>query len=109
MLSRADLAFAILSVLAICAFIASAVLQTRYLSFLEKQRPALWRELAERRPITDDGNFSYAAAQWYLITGEYNHDEDPEVWRLAWRARVAFFVTLALLAFVVGFAVATGR
>lgn len=79
-------------------FALNVALQHRFLTNLEAQRPELWRTLAQRRVITDDGNKSYAAAQWYLVTGEFRTLDEPELVSLGLKARLAFFALA--LAFV---------
>ena len=81
----------------LCAGAVSAALQHGFLSHLRKLSPSLWRSLGERRVLTDDGNKSYAAAQWYLITGEYETHQDPELVTRGDRARLAFLISCVAL------------
>ncbi len=98
MCTAADYAFFALSVAAVTAFVANAILQSRFLSKLEATHPTLWHQLGKRRPFTEDGNFSYAAAQWYLIAGEFNYSNEPDLVRSGKCARSAFVAFLILAA-----------
>lgn len=74
----------------------SGVLQHRFLSRLEDQQPAVWNKLGKRKVLTDDGNTSYAAAQWYLLEGEFTALDDPSLAALGSRARMSFFGTAVM-------------
>ncbi len=50
-----------------------------------------------RKVWTDDGNISYAAAQWFLLEGEYKSINDQAIIEKGDRARLAFFCMLAAL------------
>jgi hypothetical protein len=81
----------------ICTAAVSGVLQHGFLSLLQKQSPSLWRTLGKRRVLTDDGDKSFAAAQWYLITGEYKTHQEPELVTRGDRARIAFLISCIAL------------
>ena len=108
MCAAVDYAFLALCTFAVAALIANVVLQSRFLSSLEATHPTLWHQLGRRRPFAEDGNFSYAAAQWYLITGEFNHSKEPDLVLSGRRARTAFFAFLILAATCFAVAQATG-
>jgi hypothetical protein len=69
----------------------------RFLYHLEAAEPFLWSDLGKRRIWTDDGNLSYAAAQWFLLAGEYKSLDDQSIVEKGDRARIAFFCMLAAL------------
>lgn len=77
--------------------VVNAVLQHRFLHHLEVAVPSLWSKLGKRKVWTDDGNISYAAAQLYLLEGEYKSNGDQSLVEVGDRARVAFFCMLAAL------------
>ncbi len=79
------------------AFLLNAVLQHRFLTRLEDDHPSQWRELGKRKVWTDDGNTSYAAAQWYLLSGEFRTLHDPTLVALGVRARRAALSAIAAL------------
>ncbi|CAN7322040.1 hypothetical protein LJR039_001635 [Pseudorhodoferax sp. LjRoot39] len=85
----------------ILAFAAAAALsgglQHRFLSRLEHQEPTVWSALGKRRVLTDDGDTSYAAAQWYLLNGEFTALNDQSLASLGRHARMSFFGTAAIL------------
>ena len=88
--------------------VANAVLQGKFLSNLEARHRNLWHRLGKRRPFAEDGNFSYAAAQWYLITGEFRYSNEPDIVASGRLARSAFFGFLFLVASCVAVAQVTG-
>lgn len=92
--------------LVVLAAIPSGVLQHRFVRSLEKTLPAIWAELGTRKKLrTEDGNKHYAAAQRFLIWGEYKSLSDERLVKMGDRSRTAFFVFIASLV-VFGFCAA---
>lgn len=81
----------------LCVFSINAVLQHRFLKQLENGHPLRWQELGKRRVWTDDGNTSYAAAQWYLLSGEFRTLNDETLVALGVRSRRAALASIAAL------------
>jgi hypothetical protein len=70
------------------------------MTYVENHHSGLWRNLATRSGwlMPEDGNHSYAGAQWHLIfCGEYKAIDDPVLQKLGYKTRL---VTLAMLACV---------
>lgn len=96
MCRAADFLSTVMLLVWIGACVPMGILQHRFLSRLENSRPSLWKELGHRKVWTDDGNKSYAAAQWYLVRGEYKSLGDHSLIDLGNRARNAFFGILGV-------------
>jgi hypothetical protein len=74
--------------------------ELKFTSHVERNHPTEWRNLAKRGKhlYPEDGNTSYAGAQWYLILrGEYTAIDDPELKILGFKARRAAFLGLGFL------------
>jgi hypothetical protein len=74
--------------------------ELRFTSHVEHKHPVEWRKLSQRGKhlFPEDGNTSYAGAQWYLILrGEYSKIDDPELQVLGFKARRTAFIGLGCL------------
>lgn len=69
-----------------------AVLHDRFLRRLETTHPSLWEELGARKVWFRDGDKAYAAAQLFLLGGEYQSLSDAALVKLGDRARLAGLV-----------------
>ncbi|WP_421882400.1 hypothetical protein [Methylibium sp.] len=87
----------LLFMLLVAAAIPSAVFQHRFLVQLESQHPKVWSTLGKRTVLTEDGNTSYASAQWYLLTGEFATLPDSALVAQGMKARAFFLVTAVAL------------
>lgn len=75
--------------------------ESRFMTYLEKHHSGLWRDLASRSGwlVPEDGNYSYAGAQWHLIfRGEYKSIDDAALQALGFKTRVVSFAMLACVA-----------
>jgi hypothetical protein len=81
--------------------------ERRFVAYVKKHHLAVWSDLGKRSKwlMPEDGNYSYAGVQWYLILcGGYKEIDDPRARELGRNARlvsmVAFacFVVIALYA-----------
>ncbi len=73
------------------AFAYNAFVQTRFMRRLKAEHPLVWVELGQRTVITDDADRTLAAAQFYLLAGEYKSVNDLVLIQLGGRAVAAFY------------------
>jgi hypothetical protein len=103
MCSPVEILGALLFVLLLVLVVRGLVHESRLVGYVEERHPKLWAELANRgkRLIPEDGNYSYAGVQWYLILcGAYRQIEDPVAQHLG---KVARRWSLAAIACIVVF------
>ena len=90
--------FALVGMLACMAL--GLVHESRFVGYVEEHHPAAWSELAKRSKwlMPEDGNYSYAGVQWYLILrGGYKNIDDPRARELGRNARLVSVVAIACL------------
>ncbi|MGN6829242.1 hypothetical protein [Paucibacter sp. M5-1] len=78
------------------AFGYNAFVQTRFMRRLRQEHPSVWVELGQRKVITEDADRTLAAAQLYLLAGEYKLVNDVILVQLGRRAVAAFYFGIAI-------------
>ena len=96
MCSTSTIAFLVLAISFAVAFGYNAFVQTRFMRRLEEAHPLVWVELGQRKVSTEDADRTLAAAQIYLLAGEYKSVNDSVLVRLGQRAVAAFYIGIAV-------------
>ena len=92
--------------LLLCVCVAVAY-ESRFMAHLENHHSGLWRDLASHSGwlMPEDGNYSYAGAQWHLILrGGYKSIDDAALQTLGFKARLVSLTMLASVAILGVFA-----
>jgi hypothetical protein len=96
MCSASAIAFIVLAVSFAVAFGYNALVQTRFIRRLRQEHPLVWGDLGRRKVLTEDADPTLAAAQFYLLAGEYKSVKDSVLVQLGRRAVIAFYSGMAL-------------
>ena len=96
MCSASTIVFLALAISFAVAFGYNAIVQTRFMRRLRKEHPLIWGELGQRKVISEDADRALAAAQLYLLAGEYKSVNDLVLVQLGQRAVAAFYVGIAI-------------
>lgn len=83
------LAFVLLAAAFVLAALWAFLAQRAFLRELGHSRPDVWKLLGSRKVWTEDGDKNLAAAQRFVIWGEYRLLDDPALVALGHRARLA--------------------
>jgi hypothetical protein len=75
-----------------------AVLQMRFLKYLERRHPAKWEEWVDQEAWGDESSATYSAGLWYVLSGRYRALGDSQLAARAVRARLAAGASIVTLA-----------